>query len=57
MESYKVIEGLKNSRIENMKKKARKLENHENISNLCDNFKINTLIKLSTSVYKKSRDP
>lgn len=50
MESYEVIEELKDSRIAKMKKKSRKLENHENISNFCDKFKMNILIKFSTSV-------
>jgi len=37
-----------------MKKKARKLEGHEKITSLCENFKINTLIKLPQIYIKKS---
>lgn len=57
MESYEVIEESKDSRIAKMKKKSRKLENHENISNFCDKFKMNILIKFSTSVYKRLKRP
>lgn len=57
MESYEVIEELKDSHIAKMKKKSRKLENHENISNFCDKFKMNILIKFSTSVYKRIKRP
>lgn len=56
MESCKAIEELKDSHIENMKIKTRRLKGHENVSNLCDNFKTNTLIKLPRVYIKESKD-
>ncbi|KAI8059692.1 hypothetical protein BDF21DRAFT_390190 [Thamnidium elegans] len=53
-ESYQAIDELQGSHIDNMKKKARKLEGHEKVTSLCDNFKINTLIKLPQIYIKKS---
>ncbi|KAI8876608.1 hypothetical protein K501DRAFT_300343, partial [Backusella circina FSU 941] len=53
-ESYQAIDELQGSHIDNMKKKARKLEGHEKVTSLCSNFKINTLIKLPQIYIKKS---
>ncbi|KAG0823875.1 hypothetical protein G6F19_010636 [Rhizopus arrhizus] len=53
-ESYQAIDELQGSHIDNMKKKARKLEGHEKVTSLCGNFKINTLIKLPQIYIKKS---
>ncbi|CAO3612637.1 unnamed protein product [Mucor hiemalis] len=45
-ESYEAISELERLHIENMKKKARKLQGHEDVKSICDNFKVNTYVKL-----------
>ncbi|KAI9022947.1 hypothetical protein CLU79DRAFT_749632 [Phycomyces nitens] len=53
-ESYEAIDELQGSHIANMKIKARRLEGHESIKSLSENFKTNTLIKLPRAYIKKS---
>ncbi|KAI8367890.1 hypothetical protein EDC96DRAFT_442080, partial [Choanephora cucurbitarum] len=53
-ESYQAIDELQKSHNDNMKKKARKLEGHEEVTSLWDNFKVNTQIKSPQIYIRKS---
>jgi hypothetical protein len=46
LETYEAIDALENSHISNMKIKARKAPGYEDISEIQNNFKKNTIIKL-----------
>lgn len=46
LESYEAIDALENSHISNMKIKTRKAPGYEDITEIQNNFKKNTIIKL-----------
>ncbi|KAG2197238.1 hypothetical protein INT47_003613 [Mucor saturninus] len=49
-ESYQAMDELEESHARNIRVKARKLEGYDKVTSLCDNFKINTLVKLPQKI-------